>query len=462
MEDTTIAAAATFPAESAIGVIRVSGKGTRHAVSSIFSFKNRSASWKNIKPNYACLGYISGGSGPVDEAMLTFFKSPRSYTGEDMAEISCHGNPFIIDQALDLLYKNGCVPASPGEFTKRAFLNGKLDLSQAEAVADMISARNSAALRLALRQLSGGETAAIKQLKDSIASVLSLIEAEIDFAHEDLRKTPPQKARLMVEKITARVDRLLQNSDSGLMLKSGIKLVICGRPNTGKSSLFNALLNRDRAIVTRSPGTTRDTVESGLELLGLPFRIFDTAGIRKAPGAAEREGVKRARAAASSADIAVFVMDGSTGPGRQDRAAYDRIRGGNIIVALNKNDLKHAFSAAAAAKFLSLPPGAPVLRISALDRSGINDLTKTIKNIIISKAAPAATGDILITSLRHRDALKKTLRSLKDAVAALDAGSFESAAFDIKDAAGRLAGLTGEVTSDEVLDGIFKKFCIGK
>ncbi len=462
MKDTTIAAAATFPAESSIGVIRVSGGDTFKILAPLFSFAGKKKSFNRIKPNSISPGFISDGREKIDEVMLSVFKSPKSYTGEDMAEISCHGSPYIIRRVLSMLCNRGCVPAGPGEFTKRAFLNGKLDLSRAEAVADIVSAKNSAALKLALNQLSGKESRAINALKAGIGRVLALLEAEIDFAHEGIGKTGPAAAMKMVRELLSRVEALIRNADEGIMLKTGIKLAICGRPNTGKSSLLNALLKKDRAIVSRAPGTTRDTVEAQAEIGGLPFCLIDTAGIRGSNDAVEKEGVNRAETAARTCDIAVLVLDGSKKLAAGDLRACRQVLGRNIVVAVNKSDLKNSFTAARAAAYLSLPRGTPVIRVSALKKTGIKPLTNAVKNIIIKKQAPAPVEDVLVANLRHRDSIAAAAGALCASLPALERGSYETAAFDIKQASAYLGSITGETSSEDILDAIFSKFCIGK
>jgi tRNA modification GTPase len=416
MKDTTIAAIATYPAESAIGMIRISGKDAFKTASAVFTPKKRA--FKSIKPNFAALGDIYGGKEKIDEAMLVLFKSPRSYTGEDMAEISCHGSPYILGKVMRLLQSLGCVPAGPGEFTKRAFLNGKMDLSAAEAVSDIISAKNDAALKLALNQLSGGESGLIKKLRQKLLSLLSLVEAEIDFAHEDIQRTAPLFAAALAGKILAEIEALIKNADEGIMLKNGIKTAITGKPNTGKSSLLNALLNKNRAIVTSAPGTTRDTVEGSLSLDGLYFRLIDTAGIRQAKNQAEKHGIKRAQIALKTSDMAIFVIDGSKQPDGADLAVYRRLKAKNLVVAVNKSDLKKITGPAQAVKFFRLNPGTPVVSVSAKTKQGIKGLTNALKNTIMGKKA-GSTGETLIASLRHKKELLSAGRGLRAAIFAL-------------------------------------------
>jgi tRNA modification GTPase len=459
MKDSTIAAIATYPAEAAIGLIRISGKDAFKAASDIFTLKKKP--FKSLKPNYAALGYIHTGPEKIDEAMLVLFKGPRSYTGEDMAELSCHGSPYILEKVMHLLISKGCTPAGPGEFTKRAFLNGKMDLSEAEAVADLISAKNGPALKLALNQLSGGESGLIKKLRRSLLQLLSLVEAGIDFAHEDIEKTAPQKAAALAEKLLAKVAALAKNADDGLMLKNGIKTVIAGKPNTGKSSLLNAMLNKDRAIVTSAPGTTRDTVEGALSSGGLYFRLIDTAGIRRAKNQAEKHGIKKARAALKSSDAAILVIDGSRKPDRADLAVYTALKSKKLVVAVNKSDLKAAVSPAEAAVFFRLKRATPVLCVSAKTKHGIKSLTNALKNIIMDEKS-GGFGGAVVSSLRHKKELLSSAVALRAAVSSLKKGVFEEAAFDLKQAAARLGAITGEISSEAVLDGIFKNFCIGK
>lgn len=459
MKDTTIAAIATYPAESAIGIIRISGKETFRIASSIFIPKNRP--FKYLKPNYTALGCIYDGKEKIDEAVAVLYKAPRSYTGEDMAELSCHGSPYVLGKIMNLLLAKGCAAAGPGEFTKRAFLNGKMDLSAAEAVADVISAKNDSALKLALNQLSGEESGLIKKLRLKMLSLLSLVEAEIDFAHEDIQKTPPQKAAALAEKIQEEIKSLIKNAGEALMLKNGIKTAITGKPNTGKSSLLNAILNKNRAIVTSSAGTTRDTVEGSLQIDGLYFRLIDTAGLRQAKNQAEKHGIIKTENTIKTADIAVFVIDGSKNLDKADFAAFGRIKTKNLIVVVNKSDLKKILTPPKAAKLLGLKPKTPVLAISAKTKHGIKGLTNTLKNIIINNRT-AGINETLTANLRHKDELEAASSAMFEAIKSLKKDSFEEAAFDIKQAAAHLCSITGEISGEDVLVKIFKNFCIGK
>jgi len=461
--DDPIAAIATFPAESAIGVIRVSGADIFPCLEKICRFKNKSKNFENIPSQSVSLCTLEDSGRIIDEAMVSVYRAPDSYTGEDMAEISCHGNPYILYKVMNCLIEAGVKIAEPGEFTKRAFLNGKMDLSQAEAVLDVVSARSDDSLSISLNQLLGKEKNIIRNLKNRIIDVLSKLEVEIDFAYEDVEKTPAQEIKKSLAAVSAEIEKLIENADKGILLKNGIKLVITGKPNSGKSSLLNCLLKKDRAIVTRIPGTTRDIIEDALDIDGLPFRIFDTAGIRKTKNRIEAEGVKRARSALREADIVVFMADGSKKLTREDSVLYNEIKNKKHVIAVNKSDLKPAFGNDALKN--RLKPGkfkAGMVHISVLKKKGINDLTKAVKNIIIDTVDTKDEG-VVVASLRHKNALISAAKSLHNASKAVARGlSHEFIASDVRDAAGAIGSIIGGVTADDILVNIFKNFCIGK
>lgn len=463
MENSTIAAISTYPGKSALGVIRVSGRDTFSIISKIIRFSSGTPIDK-IPPRTQNLAGLYGQSDfLLDKPLVTVFKAPNSYTGEDMAEISCHGNILILQLAMEALCHFGAKPALPGEFTKRAFLNNKMDLAQAEAVADIIDADSEASLKLSLFQLEGKESGAITALREKTASLLSSLELEIDFAHEDTPKLDSEDALKKLSLINAGIDALLKNADLGIMIKNGVRCVIAGKPNAGKSSVMNALLRKDRAIVTGLAGTTRDVIEDRFDLENIPVRLFDTAGIRHAENQAEKEGVNRAKTALKEADIILFIIDGSSPLTDEDIHAFKETYGRPVILCINKSDLAQKITAQDAKVFLGADDAADAVNINCVKDGGIIPLTNALKNIIIGSGNTALLDGILVANLRHKQALLEARRALKDAADAFLKGlSFEFAASDIKRAAASLAGITGAISTDEILESIFSGFCIGK
>ncbi|HDQ26696.1 MAG TPA: tRNA uridine-5-carboxymethylaminomethyl(34) synthesis GTPase MnmE [bacterium] len=464
MDNDTITAPATFPSLSAIGVIRISGGKTRGIMSSIFTLKN------GKKPDFphrsSVRGLIAGSSGIIDEAVAVFYESPRSYTGEDMAEISCHGNPFIVSAITSLICSKGGRIASPGEFTKRAFLNGKMDLSAAEAVKDIISAENKTALKLALSQLLGSENRAVSALREKLLSLMSEISAAIEFPEDAAAETGSFAPASAMDDLRERLLVLADIAGRGAMLKNGIRTVIIGRPNSGKSSLLNALAGTQRAIVTPSPGTTRDIIEVPVEIDGLPFKLVDTAGIRESSDAAEIEGVRLAKKAAAEADIALVLIDaGSSIDTEHNSALFNLADSRRSIAVVNKTDLNPAFNPKDIEKLAGF--SGPVALVSALKKTGLDSLTNTIKSIIMGTDAAFPVNDIVITNLRHKEALLKAAQSLGSAVTALKNSApvepqLELVFADLKEAASFLGEITGAITDENLLEKIFADFCIGK
>ncbi len=452
----TIAAIATPFGESAIGVVRLSGPDTLKILNEVFKTPS-----KRIKPRYAHYGWILDSEGnPIDEAVVVYYRAPRSYTGEDMAEISVHGNPLILKKVLNRLMEAGARLAEPGEFTKRAFLNGKLDLTQAEAVAELISAKTELARKLALNQLRGELSKEIKPLREELLMLHALVESSIEFEEEDIPTIGKEELKERLRSVLERVNRLLETARTGKFIRQGIKLAIVGRPNVGKSSLFNRLLGEERAIVTEVAGTTRDYLEGTVNIGGIPVRLIDTAGIRETEDLVEKIGVERSLRKLEEADLVLFVVDASKEDLSEEEISLARKvadSGKTTVVVLNKLDL---------GRKLRLPEDfplkdAPRVEVSAKTGEGIDKL----RNLILEKVGVnTAEGGNIYISVRHENLLKRAKAALENALNYLE-GEFyspEILMLDLREATDALGEILGEIATEDVLGQIFSTFCIGK
>ncbi|MBI3947879.1 MAG: tRNA uridine-5-carboxymethylaminomethyl(34) synthesis GTPase MnmE [Armatimonadetes bacterium] len=456
----TIAAIATARGEAAIGIVRVSGPATLALLDRLFHHAGGVPA-SRLAARTAHLGEIrEPASGrPVDQVVLILYRAPRSYTGEDAAEICGHGGAMPLGRILSLALAHGARPARPGEFTCRAFLNGKLDLAQAEAVVDVVQARTEPALTLAVRQLEGRLSALVRRARDAVLPVVAHVEATIDFP-EDVPELPRPELDRRIAAAAATVESLLAGARAGRIYREGARVVIAGRPNVGKSSLLNALLREDRAIVTDIPGTTRDVIEESATIRGIPIRTIDTAGIRPARDPIEAIGVERALAQIADADLVLAVLDASQPLGADDRTVLVRARGRPAVVILNKRDLPEL--RVAPADVAGDLPGAPVVAISALQGTGIAELEEEVAATLLGGRGPAGD-DALVTSARHQAALEAAAASLREARATLTAGiPLDLVVTDLRGALAALGQITGESASDAVLADIFGRFCIGK
>lgn len=435
--------------ESAIGVVRLTGKGVLEIAKKFFRTNS------DIKPRYAHYGTFTDEEGEVlDEGVLIYYKAPRSYTGEDMVEISLHGNPLILQRAMELFLRAGCRLAEPGEFTKRAFLNGKLDLAQAEAVAELISAKTELARRASMRQLKGELSKYVNSLRGSLLELSAFIEADIEFSEEDIPTLTKEQVIEMVNRVIEGIDQLLRTAKVGKLLREGMKLAIVGKPNVGKSSLFNALLKEDRAIVTDIEGTTRDYIEETLNLRGIPVRLIDTAGIRRAHDPVERIGIERSLKKIEEADVVLFVVDASQPIGEEDLKLYERIKDRDLIVVFNKTDLGDVVP-------LEIFEGHSIIKVSALKGYGL----KNLEEKILKKAgALAQEGLNIYVSVRHEELLKKAKDTLERFRETYEKEyiSPEIAMLDVREASDYLGEIVGYITTEDVLGSIFSRFCIGK
>lgn len=453
----TIAAVATPAGEGGIAVLRVSGPEAFDIAARVF-VPARPFDWKTVPAQTIHFGKITDTGGKaVDQVLASIFRAPHSYTGENTVEISCHGGLVVSRKVLELLYAAGAQPAQPGEFTKRAFLSGKIDLTQAEAVLDLIKAKSDRAREIALRQLSGELSERFKILRGMLMSVYANMEAYLDFPDEDLEIDIREGMNRDLAEAENTMRALIENFSKNSLLREGALAVIAGKPNAGKSSFFNALLERDRAIVSDIPNTTRDVIEEPLEIGGFWLRIADTAGIVSTPEhPLDEASMRRSREAIAKADLVIFVADGSRPLDSADREALKHIPAGkNKFVLINKTDLPQKISAAEIQEL----GGMPVL-ISTKTGAGIPEFEKKLAEFLSRSTTDAGEQ---LTKLRHKDAVQRALDALQKARAAYDAKlSFEFVTLDLKAAIDALEELIGAIYSEDLLDVIFSQFCIGK
>ena len=457
----TITALATPAGAGAIAVIRLSGKDALTIADRMFRKKKSSKKLSEEKSHTIHFGNIVEGDKVVDEVLVSVFRSPNSYTGEDVVEISCHGSTYIQQKIIQLAVKHGARLAREGEFTLRAFLNGKMDLSQAEAVADIVSSDSEGALRLAMNQMRGGYSTDIKKMREELIHLASLIELELDFAEEDVEFANREQLRTLLSNLKSQISNLISSFEYGNAIRQGIPVVIAGKPNVGKSTLLNVLLNEERAIVSPIAGTTRDTVEEEITLSGIKFRFIDTAGIRATNDAVESIGVNRTFEKISSSPVLIYLFDVNETTASmlseeilelKQKSTEKNIR---VILAGNKSDLiadvnpKPEFN------------GSDVLFISAKQKTNISLLKDKLLSSIA--AGEEMQNNFIVTNARHVSAFENAKRSLENVLEGLDKNlSGDLLAPDLRNALQQLGEITGEVTTDDLLENIFSKFCIGK
>jgi tRNA modification GTPase len=476
MQNDTIAAIATPPGVGGIGVVRVSGQD---AFSLVLSLLRRPGGQTTLPPSHRLTyGHIVDPYSQeiLDEVLVAFMRAPRSYTAEDVVEIQGHGGPLVLHRILRTVLAQGARMANPGEFTLRAFLNGRLDLAQAEAVMDLIEAQTEAGQRLALQQLRGRLSAQMQEARSAILEVIARIEVSIDFPEEDVPIPQSEELRPLIIAAQQQVDALLSGAEQGRLYRQGLRTAIIGRPNVGKSSLLNALLRSERAIVTPVAGTTRDTVEEVVNLRGIPLHLIDTAGITPSDDPVEQIGVQRSRAAAESADIVLHVFNGAEPLTEQDRLICTELQSlgfgtpvqdlshytGHrrpVIVIVNKADCVQRI---AVEELCSLWPSAPLIHTSVLAGTGLPALEEAIADTVTS-GKTLQSESVLVTSVRHQEALRSTSEHLRAAMASLHQQlALDFVSIDLQAAYNVLGEVTGETASDDLLDTIFSKFCIGK
>ena len=470
INDDTIIALATASGNGAIAVLRISGKEAITLTDRNFRSVHKSKKLRKQKSHTVHLGHIIDDDRVIDEVLLTVFKNPNSYTGENVVEISCHGSTYIQQEILQLFLRKGCRMANAGEFTLRAFLNGKMDLSQAEAVADLIASDNEASHQVAMQQMRGGFSSEISNLRQELLNFASLIELELDFSEEDVEFADRTQFKELIERITFVLKRLIDSFAVGNVIKNGIPVAIVGQPNVGKSTLLNALLNEERAIVSEIAGTTRDTVEDEISIGGIGFRFIDTAGIRDTKDIVESIGIKKTFEKIEQAQVVVYLFEApaiskNTNKTYQAKVEIEKIKNKYpqkpILVIANKIDQVSEEVSKELDKVLSELQEVKSIKISAKTGRGVEQLTNELLNLINTGALK--NNETVVTNSRHYDALIKAFEEIQKVKYGLDTGlSGDLLAIDIRQALFHFGEITGEITNDDLLGNIFANFCIGK
>ena len=458
-QEETIAAISTPFGESGIGIVRISGSSAEPIAKKLF--KPKKDQFYFISHHFHFGEIIDTKSGnPVDEVLIALMKSPRTYTREDIVEIHCHGGYLILQKVLELVLREGARLAEPGEFTKRAFLRGRIDLTQAEAVIDLIRARTQSSLEIATQQLRGWLYREMTELKARLIEDLALIEAHIDFPEEEIEPIAFGEMGKDLKAIIRQMEEWVNSYEEGRIFREGISCAIVGKTNVGKSSLLNVLLKEERAIVTPIPGTTRDVIEEVLNIYEIPVRLMDTAGLRKPLDSIEQEGVRKAKERVADSDFILLMLDGSRALDDDDKEIFEEIKGKKGVIAINKNDLPLRISLEEVKRLFSKDP---VISVSALKNRGIDDLKQAIYTSLVHRDVRATPEHLIVANIRHKTALTRMRDNLSSAMKGLEEGtSLEFIAFEIRSALEALGDLVGETATEEVLNRIFEKFCIGK
>ena len=451
MKKDTIAAIATAMSNSGIGIVRISGVESIDIVKKIYK-------GKQLKDHAIHYGYIVDGEETIDEVLVMVMKGPHSFTGEDTVEINCHGGVYVVKRILETVIKYGARPAEPGEFTKRAFLNGKMDLSQAEAVIDIINSKNEYALKSSVSQLKGNVQKKIKEIRAEILYHTAFIETALDDPEHISVDEYGEKLRITMDNLLEELDKLLKSSDNGRIIREGIKTVIVGKPNAGKSSLLNVLVGEERAIVTDIAGTTRDVLEESIQLHGISLNVMDTAGIRNTEDIVEKIGVNKAKEQASEADLIIYVVDASRELDQNDYDIIEMIRDKKSIILLNKSDLTTVVTK----DMIQSHINKPMIEISAKEERGIEELEETLKNMFFDGEI-SFNDEVYITNIRHKTALACAYESLKKVIFSIENDMPEDFySIDLLDAYESLGSITGETIGEDLVNEIFSKFCMGK
>ena len=451
----TIAAISTPKGEGGIGIIRISGDKSFEILDKIFKPKNPNKDLGFYQFNY---GFIHDGEKVIDDSMVVRMKAPKTYTCEDVVEINCHGGQFVTQKVLEVVLKNGARHAEQGEFTKRAFMNGRIDLSQAEAVMDLIQGKTEKSISLSLDQLRGDLRDKINSFKKALLDITAHVNVVLDYPEEGIDDPLPVELRDNLESVYEEATRLIESYDKGKKIKEGIKTVIVGKPNVGKSTLLNSLLREERAIVTHVAGTTRDVIEEVINIKGIPLVLVDTAGIRQTDDIVENIGVEKSKEFIEKADLVLLVLDASRELEDEDREVINQINENHkkVIVLLNKIDLERKID-------LDKYNFENIVEISAQKNVGIEDMEEKIYSFIVDEKVEDSSEKLIITNVRHKTALEKTKDAIRNIFETIDMGlPMDLISVDLKEALDSLSEITGEISSEDILDHVFGNFCVGK
>ncbi|KAB3533835.1 tRNA uridine-5-carboxymethylaminomethyl(34) synthesis GTPase MnmE [Alkaliphilus pronyensis] len=457
--DDTIAAIATAAGEAGIGIVRISGSKAIEIIDDIFRANNNKKIYEDQRK--LTYGYIFDfdNNEKIDEVLAVYMKAPHTYTKEDIVEINCHGGMIPVKRILQLVLRKGARLAEPGEFTKRAFLNGRIDLAQAEAVMDLISAKTEKGFEVAFDQLEGSLSKRVEEMRKEVLELLAHIEVSIDFSEEDVDEVTLDYLLEKSIKLEKSMTKLLSTSDTGKILREGLSTVIVGKPNVGKSSLLNSLLREARAIVTEVPGTTRDVIEEQLNIQGIPIKLIDTAGIRETEDIVEKIGVGKSKELFNKADLVIFMLDASRELTNEDLQIIEMIKDKKIIVLINKTDLPNKLDIA---KICHLIGERSIIKTSLKEEVGLDELENVLVNMVY-KGEVKSNSNLMIANVRHKDALERALNSLKEGIEAIRRQMpMDFIEVDYKNVWDYLGEITGDTVGEDLIDHIFANFCIGK
>ena len=455
--DDTIAAVATAYGEGGIGIIRISGEKSLDILEEIFEFHGIEEI-VNRRMTYGKIVDRDNGQ-TIDEVLAVYMKGPATYTAEDVVEINCHGSTVSLRKTLSLVLRKGARLAEPGEFTKRAFLNGRIDLSQAEAVIDVVKAKTDKSFDVALSQLEGGLSSYIRDIRQNLLDLLVDITVNIDYPDDDIEEITYDKLEINIKQIGDMIEKLLSTASSGRMIREGIRVAIAGKPNVGKSSLMNGLLRETRAIVTEIPGTTRDTIEEALSIRNIPVYLIDTAGIRETSDKVEKLGIEKSKEAFNNADFIIFIMDGSEEISSEDEEIIEYLKERKCLVLINKKDLEQKIDSV---QIRNMLPNSQIIKTSLINGDGIEEIENAVEELVYGGEITQSES-MMVNNVRHINLLTDSFNSLEDALQmAVNREALDFIEIDVKNAYELTGEIIGESVNDDIINEVFARFCLGK